>query len=115
MREALDKPLAIHTTSLEQAAILAKIMAERAGAMGSSVAPLLAGAVPAGDGLDSIPVLDDVGPLTSERTAPAVGPVFRNFRERLADWRSQTAERNIGDAPRPCAASHGDQGPNRDR
>lgn len=101
MREALDRHFVIHTTSLDQAAILAKIMAERAGAMGSGVGPLPAGAVPAGDGLDSIPVLDDVGPQNSERTAPVVGPVFRNFRERLADWRSQTTERPIEQRPSP--------------
>lgn len=93
MREALDKHLAIHTTSAEQAAILAKIMAERAGSMGSGVAPLPAGAVPAGNDLDSIPVLDDLGTQDPVRTAPVVGPKFRNFRERLADWRSQPSER----------------------
>jgi hypothetical protein len=97
MREALDKHLAIHTTSAAQAAILAKIMAERAGSMGSAVAPLPTGAVPAGSDLDSIPVLDDMGPSEPERRSQVVGPLFRNFRERLQDRR----ERSKSEVPQP--------------
>jgi hypothetical protein len=97
MREALDKNLAIHTTSAEQAAILAKIMAERAGSMGSGVAPLPAGAVPAGNDLESVPLLDDVDPGETGKRTHVVGPLFRNFRERLQERREQ----GESEAPQP--------------
>jgi hypothetical protein len=99
MREALDKRLTIHTKSAQQAAILAKIMAERAGAMGSAVGPLPPGAVPGGEGLDLIPVVDDM--KQPDPASHVVGPKFRNFRERLADWRSRTEDRPVRDVPLP--------------
>lgn len=103
MREALDTRLAIHTTSAQQAAILAKIMAERAGSMGSAAGPLPAGAVPAWNDLDSIPVLDDLGPAEPERASKVVGPLFRNLRERLHERR----ERSNSEAPEPRPRSPG--------
>lgn len=72
MRAALHAQLEVITSGEEQAEILAKVMAERRGGMGSmaAVAPrrLPAGAVPADDGLgDMLAELDDLDPRVGPR------------------------------------------------
>lgn len=63
----------------------------------SRVAPLPAGAVPAGDGLNLIPLVDDADAPPAVKTAPVVGPMFRNFRERLQERRERVPQ--TGSAP----------------
>lgn len=119
MREALKERLAVVTNDARQAAILAKVMAERQGGMGavSGPAPLPMLASPADPILAPLAELDDQPPQTWPKpaptpkpvanpvasppalpaappqpaTAPVVGvlPHFLNLRERLKDRREQ--------------------------
>ena len=118
MREAMAHRLTIHTQGPGQVAILARLMAEQQGAMGSSAGP---GAAQVVDPvLAPLAELDDLvpptrRPLSLERpmrppepstsrepaTAPVEGvaPFFRNLGERLKDRRQQQA-------PSPSTAPH---------
>lgn len=75
MREALDHRLAIVAKNEEQKAILARLIAERQGGMGSNSGPTAAAQAAPADPLQSIlSELDNLPAQTSTKTAPAVPP-----------------------------------------
>jgi hypothetical protein len=104
MREALEHRITIRARDGVQAAILAKIMAERAGGMASATGPIPAGAVPAGEGLEDLePMVGTVQtraetaptpqpvatPPAEEPSTHVVSPLFRHLRERLQERRER--------------------------
>lgn len=136
MREALKERLTVVTNDARQAAILAKVMAERQGDMGTVAgpAPMPPGAVPADeDILSLLSELDDLSPQpwpmppkpaqsTQPVAAPPAAPVmpevpkspqvgtmprFLNLRERLQDRREQHAPTGPGKATSPPAKRPG--------
>jgi Relaxase/Mobilisation nuclease domain/Large polyvalent protein-associated domain 7 len=131
MREALQQRLTVMASDARQAIILAKVLAERQGGMGTVAGPALLpkGAVPADEDIPAILAeLDDIGakpnPVAPQPAKPAqpvaappanptvleappaprVGtlPVFMNLRERLKDRRDQHP---TADPTRPPAAT----------
>ena len=128
MREALKQRLTVIASDARQAIILAKVMAERQGGMGTVAGPALlpTGAVPADADIPAILAeLDDIAakpqliapqpakpaqPVAAPPATPAmpeappaprVGtlPLFLNLRERLQDRRDQRPSTNPTQAP----------------
>ena len=118
MREALKQRLTVITSDARQAIILAKVLAERQGGMGTAVGPALlpAGAVPADADIPVKPQLIAPQPakpappvaappansaVPGAPPAPRVGtlPLFLNLRERLQDRRDQRPSTNPTQAP----------------
>jgi hypothetical protein len=131
-REALDHNLPIHTAGEQQAVILAKIMAERAGGMGATTGP-------AQNITEILKELDDLPPQTVPRTAPqpvpvmapqaptpaptpkapqpipapfkGVAPLHLNLPERLQDRRQRPTPVKLGPATPPTPMQSGPKTP----
>ena len=75
MREALKQHMTVVPNSPGQATILARVMAERQGAMGSAVGPVATMILPLDPALTILSELDELPPQPWPKTAPTPKPV----------------------------------------